>query len=72
VVSANCNPPGAPQLLIGILGVVLVLLLIERTAPQYATVYIFIVALGLILAHAGCFAQFAASVQALAQNGVTP
>lgn len=72
MVSANCNPPSAPQLLVGILGVVLVLVLIERTAPQYATGYIIIVALGLILAHAGCFAAFAASIQALATGAKSP
>lgn len=61
----TCDPPSGIQLAIGLVAVALVLLVIERVAPEYATLYILIVILGLVLAHADCFVAFAGAVAAL-------
>ena len=55
----------AAWLLIGLAGVALVLVAIDRYAPEWTTVYIIIVILGLVLSHAGCFAAFAQSISDL-------
>jgi hypothetical protein len=56
-------PPGAAQMLFGLAGVVAVLLIMQYVAPQYTDLYIAIVILGILLANAPAFAQFAADVQ---------
>lgn len=60
--STNCNPPSLVNLLVGLVGVSIVLVAIDRYAPEWTMVYIIIVILGLVLSHAGCFEAFANSI----------
>jgi len=55
--AAPCQPPDPVQFGLGIVAALIVLLVIQRTAPELTFYYILALALGIILTHSDCFAQ---------------